>query len=219
MQPRSEPFRGRQPVERVGYHTCSAVTCPPPRIPLACQAIFTHLIGLPPSGKRLSTTNAKERATGRKRGLFGVPFCVSSVTELNKRRSMHFHSCIMGGANPTLLSNVAGHRELEELVCDALDSQYSAQAPLDYHAIDVARKVLKAKLVRHSLSEPPDYDAAPDGAFMRGATFAATANGTHEHKATCHCGAQGKCGCRMARPSGHGVDLHKRTRVAEIRPL
>ena len=32
------------------------------------------------------------------------------VTELNKRRSMHFHACIMGGANPTLLAHVAGHR-------------------------------------------------------------------------------------------------------------
>ena len=39
-----------------------------------------------------------------------VPFCFSSVTELNKRRSMHFHACIMGGANPTLLAHVAGHR-------------------------------------------------------------------------------------------------------------
>ena len=65
-----------------------------------CEAIFTHLVGLPPTGKR---NVVYKPAAQRQRALFGVLFCASAVTELNQRRSMHFHACINGGTPPALL--------------------------------------------------------------------------------------------------------------------
>ena len=52
--------------------------------------------------------------------------------------------------------------------------------------------------------------------FLRSAAASAMSTGLHQidpHKATCFCGAQGKSGCRMARPAGHPVEA---TRVLEI---
>ena len=64
-----------------------------------CEAIFTHLVGLPPTGKR---NVVYKPAAQRPKGLFGVPFCASAVTELNTRKSMHLHGCIHGGTPPAL---------------------------------------------------------------------------------------------------------------------
>ena len=53
--------------------------------------------------------------------------------------------------------------------------------------------------------------------FLRSAAASAMSTGLHQidpHKATCLCGAQGKSGCRMARPAGHPVEA---TRVLEIK--
>ena len=108
------------------------------------EAIFTHLIGMPPTGKR----KASARAATRARGVLGRCFAWASVIETNKRKSLHFHASIYGGAAPALLANVAGHAELEALVVQALDSMYSAEADLDLHALDVARKQLNVRMVR-----------------------------------------------------------------------
>ena len=189
------------------------------------EAIFTHLIGMPPTGKRKATARAATRA----RGVLGRCFAWASVIETNKRKSLHFHASIYGGAAPALLANVAGHPELEALVMQALDSMYSAEADLDLHALDVARKQLNVRMVRHSFLEAGTFscDCEPAAGsacsatcsrsrFLRGAAASAMSTGLHQikpHKATCFCGAQGKCGCRMARPAGHAIEA---TRVLEI---
>ena len=175
-----------------------------------CEAIFTHLVGLAPTGKR----NVVYRpVASRRKGLFGVPFCASAVTELNQRRSMHFHACINGGSSPALLSHVAGHKELEGLVCDALDSMFKAHVPLEIHAVDIARKALKVKMVRHTLLP---MRLATDPEFEAAACFAATATGTHKCTFTCEKYVTGKTRCRMSRPAGYGDDLDKGTRVVEV---
>lgn len=177
-----------------------------------CEAIFTHLVGLPPTGKRNVVTKP---AAERQKGLFGVPFCASAVTELNARKSMHLHGCIHGGTPPALLSHVAGHEKLERLVCEALDSMFSAHVPIEIHAVDAARKALKVNKVHHALLPMRDYEKNPQ-AFKHAASFAATATGTHKCTFTCEKGKQGKCSCRMCMARGHGEDLHERTRVVKV---
>ena len=193
------------------------------------EAIFTHLVGLPPTGKR---NLVYKPAAQRQKGLFGVPFCASAVTELSQRGSMHWHACINGGTAPALLSHVAGHKELERRVCDALDSMFKAHVPLDVHAVDIARKTLKVKMVRHTLlsarpygkSDPSDkkYHASTPSnrryaeEFQAAACFAATATGTHKCTFTCEKYAIGKTRCRMSRPAGYGPDLDEGTRVVEV---
>ena len=149
-------------------------------------AIFTHLVGLSPSGSRLDGSHghcATTRIESRGRGMCGVPFCASAVTELNARRSMHFHACIMGGTPPALLSNIAGHDTLQRLACQALDSMFTAHAPIELHVMQAARNKLKVKAVRHTYLPTRDYDINSDqspqcNAFVRAATHVAISTGT-----------------------------------------
>jgi len=91
-------------------------------------AIFTHLLGMPPTGRcRSSAPVAKERAIG----IAGKLTSWTYIIELNKRKAMHFHAVLNGGLTPKLLANVAGHKKLMEHVTAALDTL--CVYPFDIH--------------------------------------------------------------------------------------
>ena len=196
--------------------------------PVACtlffeqfiEAIFELLIGMPPTARR----KASKPVAKRRRGLFGKCFNAKCVFEQNKRRCWHGHLSIVAAATPTLLSSVIGHGELESLVFAALDSMYVAEAPLDLHAVDAARRHLGVRAVKHQVFDCPRYESDAGvvsingvelSAFNRAAVFSNLAAGFHCHCGTCHHGAHGVVGCRLAKPSGCNV---RETRVFELRP-
>jgi len=121
---------------------------------------------------------------------------------------------IHGGASPALLSDVVGYPRLEHAVCQALDSVYKAWVPLDMHAVDVARRLLRCPAPKHTYHQPTILpDDVNCASFDRQASAVALHTGFHSHMATCRKTASGKTGCRMARPAGHPVPA---TRVLSI---
>ena len=176
------------------------------------EAIFTHLVGMPPSHKR--KVSRARPGEARPRGFLGAPFGWSFITETNARKSFHFHASVNGGASPALLADVVGYPALEKLVCQALDSIYSAHVPMDLHAVDTARRLLKCPPPKHTFYQTTELpDDASCEAFERKAATVALHTGFHTHATTCRKGASGKLGCRMARPAGHPVPS---TRVLSI---
>jgi hypothetical protein len=177
------------------------------------NAVFTELVAFPPSHKRKLTRAAVGEV--RLRGFHATPFGWSYVNETNARKSLHFHAAVHGGPSPALLADVAGHRRLEEAVYRALDSIYKAEVPVELHAVDVARRLLKCRAPKHTFHQPIIQSDDEDGsaAFDREAGSVGMHTGLHSHAGTCHKGASGKMGCRMAQPAGHPVP---ETRVLAI---
>ena len=123
----------------------------------------------------------------------GKSFGWSFVNETNARKSLHFHAAVHGGLSPALLADVAGHPRLEQAVCRALDSMYKAWVPLDMHAVDVARRLMKCPAPKHTFYQPTIPSADEDGgAFDMHAASVALHTGFHIHQATCHKGPSGK---------------------------
>ena len=177
------------------------------------EAVFTELIGVPPSNRRRKAMPLRQRH----RGFIGTGVAWSYVHETNGRKSLHFHASIHGGAAPALLSNVVGVDGLEAAVCAALNSVYTAAVPLDVHALDAARRTLKVNGVKYTYLDAPALhgDDSSFDAFLRGAAFRGVSYGFHTHAQTCHKGKSGKWGCRMSRPAGHPVPT---TRVLAVTP-
>ena len=177
------------------------------------DAVFSVLVGVPPSHKRRKALPAPLRP----RGFLGTSVSWSYVHETNGRKSLHFHASIHGGAAPALLANVVGITELEVAVAAALDSVYQAQAPMNLHAIDAARRCLKESGVKCTYFDAPHLEgnAASLHAFKCQSSFRALQYGFHTHAQTCHQGKAGKTGCRMARPAGHPVPY---TRALALKP-
>ena len=68
------------------------------------EAVFTEIVGVPPSHKRRKTVTVKERP----RGFLGTGVAWSYVHETNGRKSFHTHASIHGGAALALLANIVG---------------------------------------------------------------------------------------------------------------
>jgi len=168
------------------------------------DALFSELVGTPPSHKRKISHSTGN--TSRTRGFLGMNFGWSYVNETNARKSLHFHAAVHGGPSPALLADVAGYPDLEKVVNRALDSIYCAEVPIELHAVDVARKLLKCPAPKHTFYQPTITSSDGDTiAFDREAATIAMHTGFHTHAATCRKSASGKKGCRMARPAGHPV--------------
>ena len=122
------------------------------------EAVFTELVGVPPSHRRRTSCPKQEPKKECHRGFLGTGVAWSYVHETNARKSLHFHAAIHGGAAPALLANVVGIAELETAVAAALDSVYEASVPLDVHAIDAARRTLKVAAVKYTYLPAPSGD-------------------------------------------------------------
>ena len=176
------------------------------------DAVFTHLIGVPPSNKR--KTMQSERANPKCKGLLGLSRAWHFVTEVNGRKSFHFHAAIVGGLSPTLLADVAGFKRLEEAVCNALDTVYKAYVTPEIHMIDIARKFFRLPVVRQTYFQTTSVSTEEEfNDFEKDAEITAVTCNLHSHAQTCHKGKSGKLGCRMAKPSGHPVE---QTRVLAV---
>ena len=68
-------------------------------------AIFTSLVGLPPSQCTRKTKMREEYSCTK--GFLHVPFGWTYVHETNQRKSFHFHCAVHAGASPALLADVA----------------------------------------------------------------------------------------------------------------
>jgi hypothetical protein len=175
------------------------------------EAFFKDLLAVPPETTYRATTNPH----GRPKGVHGRGFGFGSVEETNKRKSKHWHTLLHAGGHADLLAACLCDPVLREELHRALDSIYIAEAPAALHALDVARKELKVRGVRHGVYEPPTYpvDDSDDRHtiarkrldFDRAAFAVAVSVGTHDHRHRCHGGKPGKLGCAMSRPAGHQV--------------
>ena len=147
-------------------------------------AIFTEIVGVPPSGRRRKTSSLESRS----KGFLGTGLAWSYVHETNGRKSLHFHASVHGGACPALLANVAGIPELETAVTAALDSMYTASVPMDVHAIDCARRTLRVPGVRCTFLPSPTAPRNDDDLqkFFLEAAFRGILFGCHQHQDTCH---------------------------------
>ena len=179
------------------------------------EAIFTELVGMPPSHKR--NISCASRSAERPKGFLGTNFGWSYVNDTNARKSLHFHAAVHGGPSPALLADVAGYRRLETAVYRALDSIYRAEVPIELHAVDVARRLLKCPAPKHTFHQPTITECDADTlAFDREADSIALHTGFHSHAATCRKGASGKKGCRMARPAGHPVPATRLLSITNV---
>ncbi|CAK0798449.1 unnamed protein product [Prorocentrum cordatum] len=175
------------------------------------ESIFTELAGLPPNHRGKKTVDAESVP----RGFLGTPFGWSFVHETNQRKSFNFHASVHAGASPALLADVAGFPALQALVCRALDTVCRAYVSPEIHALDLARRLLRqpAAKLPHFQTRSVECDAE-SLSFDIGAAITAVTTGLHQHASTCHKGAAGKDGCRMARPAGHPVP---ETRVLAVK--
>ena len=174
-------------------------------------AFFKHLLAVPPETTYRATTDPHRRP----KGVHGRGYGFGSVEETNKRKSKHWHTLLHAGGHTDLLAACLGDPVLREELYRALDSVYTAEAPAPLHALDVARKELKVRGVRHGFYEPPQYPQDdsdhPDTVarkrrdFDRAAFAVAVSVGTHDHRHRCHGGKTGKLGCAMSRPAGHQI--------------
>lgn len=172
-------------------------------------------------------------------GTYGVPVCYRYVKECNKRGAAHIHGQYHGGLTPALISDLAEDPELRELALEALDTQITAEMPLESHLVDIARQTLRIGVRRDAAANIPRPDAdllketAPEGRsqedwdterkqkltdqwwplFFQHAMLVVANRNVHEHRATCCSGTRGKTGCRFCAPWGHDVS---KTRCIEL---
>ncbi|CAK0807187.1 unnamed protein product [Prorocentrum cordatum] len=166
------------------------------------EAIFTELVALPPNHRRKKSVGAEDAP----KGFLGTPFGWSFVHETNQRKSFHFHASVHAGATPELLADVAGFPALETVVCQALDTVYRAYVSPEIHALDLSRRLLRVPAAKLPYFQTRQVLSDADSlSFDIGAAITAATTGFHQHASTCHKGASGKDGCRMARPAGHPV--------------
>ena len=131
---------------------------------------------------------------------------------------------------------MAGDPELRELALEELDTQLTAEMPLEYHLVDIARQTLRIGVRRDAAAEIPRPPAklleekAPDGrcqedwdaerkqkltdewwpSFFQHAMLVVANRNVHAHRATCCSGTRGKTGCRFCAPWGHDVTKTRR---------
>jgi len=159
--------------------------------------------------------------------------CYRDVKECNKRGSAHIHGQGHCGTTPGLLADVACDPELLSLALDGLDSQLQAELPLEYHLVDIARKLLRIGARRDAAAEIPiphsDLASSDPPAssthtndswaaerrrrlelwwpeFARHAMLVVANRNVHKHQASCMAGKHGKYGCRFNAPWGHDVE-------------
>ena len=151
------------------------------------EAVFTHLVGAPPSNKR-KTMAVKDEAMRRK-GMLGLGRAWHYVTEVNGRKSFHFHAAVVGGLSPALLADIAGYKRLEEAVSKALDTVYKAYVTPEVHMIDIARKFFRLPIVRQTYFQTKTLNTEEDMQdFEQRAAITAITCNLHTHAATCHKG-------------------------------
>ena len=200
---------------------------------LISESVRTNLMRLP--SKRMTTDSVAEK---REKGVWGVAVTNRDVKECNKRGCFHEHGQQQGGAMPGLVADVAEDDELRALLLAGVDTQLSAELPLEYHVMHRLLKVLRVGARRDAAFdtptpasmgiEPPSARASeaerseyrrrlneewwPE--FYHHAMMVVADRHVHEHQGTCLKGKRGKTGCRMAAAWGHDVD---ETRLVELR--
>lgn len=240
-----QALQGRQPSERVvGLHKMDEGTLQQlaARNPVASTISFDFLIEnirdnlLCATSRRKADSIVAERA----KGIFGTALCNHDVKETNKRGSLHVHGQHHGGALPALIADVASDAELRAEVIMGLDDQFCAELPLEYHAMQIALKVLRVGARRDAafsvplppedLRQRPRANASAAALathrrrlmeewwpeFRHHALMVVANRHVHEHCGTCLHGKRGKTGCRMACSWGHDVE---ETRCVQLRPL
>eukprot|EP01052_Picozoa_sp_SAG31_P037433 SAG31_NODE_4832_length_2919_cov_2.417376_2_plen_434_part_00 len=148
--------------------------------------------------------------------------CNTYVKENDARGSTHIHGHLHGGTSPELLTLVAGHAAIMPTALGALDSQFCAELPLEYHMLAVARAVLRVPKLRDSAAAPlpTELDDARAELLHRGRTVAMNRNlhvhqiGTEKRPGTCKKNANGIEGCRFNMGAPHDIG---RTRCLELR--
>jgi hypothetical protein len=119
---------------------------------------------------------------------------------------------------------VADDDELLSLLLDGLDTQLQAELPIEYHLMNVARRILRIGARRDAAAEIPVPDEKlfsgdpmePEerkgkleewwSKFTRHAMLVIANRNVHKHQSSCLAGKQGKTGCRFNAPWGHDVD-------------
>jgi hypothetical protein len=91
----------------------------------------------------------------RQKGIFGVQLNNHDVIENNKRAALHAHGQSRGGITPALLADVAGDQDILRAATEAIDSQVSAEIPLEYHAVYVCQSFLKLPPLRDASFTTP----------------------------------------------------------------
>lgn len=196
-----------------------------------------NLIGQ--SSKRLTNKPLEERP----KGMWGINSSNHDVKECNDRASMHVHGQSHGGASPGLIADVAADPELLRQVLEALDTQVSAELPLEYHAVYLAQRALHVSKRRdpaHEAPAPPSSKSAyaTDSVYapyrQRGLSYEAYRDKvwwpefehfaftvvmnkqSHEHMKSCTKTDRGKVGCRFCAVWPHAIE---RTRCLELRVI
>ena len=116
--------------------------------------LFRHLLQLPlhKDLKKNVLIRGAGEGEGKKKGVIGVMKNASAVWENNKRGSSHQHAQGRNGATPRVIADVASHPRARASLIGGIDTQFETESPLEYHAADIARKVLKVTRWLHFLS-------------------------------------------------------------------
>ena len=146
----------------------------------------------------------------RLKGIHGRPLGLDDVLETNNRNALHSHAQITGGLAPQLVADAAEFVELRPILVEAVESQFEAELPLEYHAAFLAQKELRLPSRRDAAAITPNFKDRD--AYNHHANITVMNRHTHQHQATCTKGTHGRDGCRMSASWAHDCD----TRFLEL---
>ena len=182
---------------------------------LVIETLYAELFGIPvesPSVRK--TKSGKSRGLG---GVFGNVTAVVGVIEAQARDALHGHCGLFGGCLPCdLLQKVAAFRDLRAKVIKIIEGMFRSQMTPSEHLIGMVDRVKGRKVTPHAFRPAP----LPGCPLPNGVSFESTVTSiqghkqVHGHRETCHHGAAGEFGCRMAMSQ----PLVESTRCIQIDP-
>ena len=133
----------------------------------------------------------------RVRGMLGKVLAFYGVIETQARGGLHFHMICWTELKPSLVQKISHLHELSTIVATILDSQLTAQLPIDIHSTRLFNLHEKVKPNSHHMNMNIPLNTLTD--FRHHAMNVIARTGMHSHSHTC---SKGKSMlCRMSRPS------------------
>ena len=150
------------------------------------DAVYSCLIGLAPSHISRKSVPYADRPVG----IFGRPAAIFSVIEVQQRLSLHSHMVIWGNVSSRMLALASTRDALKRAVCEVLDSQITAQMPVEQHIAGLLQRAehrVNRHKARYSYDVCPLPSEDPHG-FLQRVFDIHDATSFHEHADTCHKG-------------------------------
>jgi hypothetical protein len=179
----------------------------------------------------------------RSRGILGDVLAYTGTVEDHCKGTLHFHFIFYGSISPYVMQELGCVQSICDAVAKALDTMYAAKFTTSTHARHLVHRIIRKSsniTLKSSdlvpISGPPLFQhenpletiQESSGEEIKKTSISKllqiTANERalavyHEHHRTCQKGYMGRCGCRLAKPSGICDGTHCVLLEAEKQPI